>query len=230
MAIIVQDNFNRADSTSVLGSPQIGPAPTIVSGTWGISGNQAYTSAVGSNGSVVVWECGTPNVDITLKRTVTQTAGGPVLAVNTSLDLWQALFSNDFTTAPVEGGLIRFFGASFAWGYGVRGRCSAAVNAAAVLRVIHFNGLVEMWADSTLIARGQVPEALTLTKHGIRASTTQQKYDDITISDAPDITLPVKTGQVREHTFGLFAQTLPSKDAFLYRGRDTKAQDTAGVS
>lgn len=50
------DNFNRADSTSLTGSPSDGGAAyvTPAGGGWGISSNQAYCS--GSDGSINVLE------------------------------------------------------------------------------------------------------------------------------------------------------------------------------
>lgn len=48
------DDFNRADSTSSLGSPVTGGPYTVQSGTWGISANRAYTSASVSAAHVTV--------------------------------------------------------------------------------------------------------------------------------------------------------------------------------
>lgn len=51
----VEDTFTRADSTTTLGSPEIGEnAWSAVSGTWGISSNQAYSTTTGSTALAVI--------------------------------------------------------------------------------------------------------------------------------------------------------------------------------
>lgn len=49
MATLLQDNFDRANSTTSPGSPQVGGPYTASTGTWGINSNQLYlaTLAVG---------------------------------------------------------------------------------------------------------------------------------------------------------------------------------------
>lgn len=227
MAILVQDNFNRANSTTVLGSPQIGPAPTILTGTCGISSNQAYVPVMGSNGTIAVYECSTVNVDITLKRTSQTTAGGIMFGTVGTLDSWYAFFTNQ-TGSGDESYLGRICGSSTSFQQVLKGKNGSFVTTASVLRLIHFNGWVEMWCDSTLVVRGFLPEAVTATKHGFRGSLTGQTFDDLTISDAPDISIPTKTGEVREFTFE--TEDNPPNDSFIYRGRDTKDQDIAGGS
>jgi hypothetical protein len=39
---LIQDSFNRANSATVLGTPDVGGPYTVQTGTWGISGNEAY--------------------------------------------------------------------------------------------------------------------------------------------------------------------------------------------
>jgi hypothetical protein len=224
---IVWDAFNRANNASVLGNPNTGPAPIIQTGTWGISGTQAYTPSTGSNGSIVVWECSTANVDITVKRTTSSTVGGIVFGLIGTLDFWYAYF-NSGQASNDESYIGRFTTTSGSLWDVFKGKNGSFITTASVLRFIHYNGWIEMWADSTLILRGFLPEPVTATKHGIRTTSGNHTFDDLVIMAAPDITMPVKTGEVRELTFGTNATNI--KDSFVYRGRDTKDQDTTGVS
>jgi prepilin-type processing-associated H-X9-DG protein len=41
----VHDTFTRADSSTAIGTPDVGTAPTAVFGTWGISSNQGYLAS-----------------------------------------------------------------------------------------------------------------------------------------------------------------------------------------
>lgn len=52
MAVLLQDDFNRANSTTSLGSPVTGGPYTVQSGVWGISNNEAYLSTAPSNAHV----------------------------------------------------------------------------------------------------------------------------------------------------------------------------------
>jgi hypothetical protein len=54
MAIIVQDSFTRANTTNGLGTANTGQAWQAIAGTFGISNNQAYTSANTYNSRAVI--------------------------------------------------------------------------------------------------------------------------------------------------------------------------------
>ena len=58
--IVLRDTFSRADSALTLGTPDLGPSPTVLSGTWGISSGRAY-NASDLDGNLVVWDLATPN-------------------------------------------------------------------------------------------------------------------------------------------------------------------------
>lgn len=61
------DDFNRADSTTVIGTPSDGgPAWVVGSGSWGINSNQLYCS-VSESGAYVTRDAGTNALDFSLK-------------------------------------------------------------------------------------------------------------------------------------------------------------------
>ena len=54
------DTFDRADDAAALGTPDVGNAYTVASGTWGISANKAY-NVTDTDGNTVYTDVGTPD-------------------------------------------------------------------------------------------------------------------------------------------------------------------------
>jgi hypothetical protein len=54
MAIIVQDSFNRVDSSTTLGTADSGQTWQALSGTWGITGGKAYSTTANTDISAIV--------------------------------------------------------------------------------------------------------------------------------------------------------------------------------
>lgn len=70
---ILLDTFTAANGTSLAGrSPNIGPVPTIVSGTHAIQSNRMATTVFG----IVTWATGTPDFQFTASRRMTSIADG----------------------------------------------------------------------------------------------------------------------------------------------------------
>src|SRR5438552_14788054 len=71
------DNFNRADSTTALGTPSDGGSDWIaINGTWGISSNQGYKVATDANSQRAVLESSVSNVDVQATLAGNATSGG----------------------------------------------------------------------------------------------------------------------------------------------------------
>jgi hypothetical protein len=60
VTIAARDLFDRADSSTTLGSADTGQAWQVLAGTWGIAANQAYSAVATANGAAVI-DCGTPD-------------------------------------------------------------------------------------------------------------------------------------------------------------------------
>jgi hypothetical protein len=58
VTIAARDLFDRADSTTTLGTADTGQAWQMLAGTWGISANRAYSAVATANGAAVI-DCGT---------------------------------------------------------------------------------------------------------------------------------------------------------------------------
>ncbi|MFZ7945671.1 M14 family zinc carboxypeptidase [Neobacillus sp. 19] len=76
----ITDDFNRANSTTSLGTATTGQSWMAQKGTWGINSNKAYTAA-GSNDSIAVIDSGESNVAISVDVTW-NSSGGIVFRVN----------------------------------------------------------------------------------------------------------------------------------------------------
>jgi hypothetical protein len=68
MAILLQDDFNRTNSTTSLGSPVVGGPYTVRTGVWGINNAEAYLTTV-SSGAHVTFPAAV-NVDISYKPAI----------------------------------------------------------------------------------------------------------------------------------------------------------------
>lgn len=83
---VVSDAFNRADSTTTLGTADTGQAWTALSGTWGISSNQAYCVDA-NDGRVAAIETGSTDQTVTVTATIPNSSSYPgVLARLTDAD------------------------------------------------------------------------------------------------------------------------------------------------
>lgn len=94
---IIFDDFNKANSSSSLGSPRVGSAPTVV-GTWGIDSNHAYLSAIAGQ-PVALWE--SSDADVTVKSRIA--THGSFMGV-----AFRAASTTDFLYASEDGQIVRY--------------------------------------------------------------------------------------------------------------------------
>jgi hypothetical protein len=134
-AILLQDDFNRANSTTSLGSPAVGGPYTVRSGTWGINNAEAYLSTPAANAHLTFPAA--VNVDISAKVPVSpssqvasgitirwvdannhwlfQAMSGPTLALyRCTAGVYTQMYSGGpFTVGDVIG--LKAFGDQIAW-------------------------------------------------------------------------------------------------------------------
>lgn len=86
MAVLLQDDFNRANNTGSPGSPAVGGPYTPNTGTWGISANQLYLSSTTSPANYLLVP-GASDVDFTATLPLAQSGlAGPHSGI-----VWRAL-------------------------------------------------------------------------------------------------------------------------------------------
>lgn len=220
MTIIVQDDFNRANSASVVGTPTIGPAAVTQAGTCGISSNTFYAPAINS---IVTWECSTPTVamEATFLGIGSTRTLALILGYVSASDYWAVTYSaNDIALYRVRTALtftpivMRPFtpdGTSF------------------LASVSYRDEWVRVGYGGSEVFRVKVG-SIAGTKHGLRANTvSSQRVDNLLITDTPP-TAPVTITDSDLAIPELLPGSRFQPDGFAYRGRDTKTQDNVGGS
>ena len=217
MASLLTDDFNRANSTTVLGWLVSGGAYTVRLGTWGINGNAAYTSASLANAHVTFPAAA--NVDIQ--------ATFPVLVASAGLIARWVDTSNYWLLGTSGSGwaLCRYLAGSIT--PIVTGPVFADGDVARLITIgkniyAYINGkLVMYWEDQYYSAATAVA--------GFRiSSSTTFRIDDLSAADAPASAPGAPTtGKVidLDEMLMLDIDPTPPRDGWLYRGRDTKTAD-----
>lgn len=216
MAILLSDTFTRANNTTVVGAPEIGPTPTVPLGVAGINTNQL---SVTTNPAQVVWELGTPDVEFTAvnPNTLASTTGLGIMLgwVNTN-NFWYVYFDTDETT------LYQVIGGNLAQTYATT---VAAASTGATVKASHSDGMIRVHIAGVEVFRWRPEVPLTGTGAGIRFPHTSKFVGSVEASDAPAFPTPDLPGALSDQQFAGVDAGLP--DGFVYLGRDTKIQDAA---
>lgn len=217
MATLLSDNFDRANSTTTIGAPQVGPVPTVLSGVGGITSNQLYAP---SATLIAVWDLGT--VDVELQATATGTTSGRVLGLVLGGAATTDHYLVQYNLTQVE--LYRSNPGGFQLLYRQQ---TPTTNAATVVKASYKAGVIRAYHSGNLLLRVPVEQPITSTQHGVRVTHASSiRVDDLLSVDAPTITDAEPPADIApEFAFGGGAEAVE-----VYRGRDTKALDLAGVS
>lgn len=226
MATLLSDNFDRANSTTVVGSPQVGPAPVVLTGTLGINANMLYAPVLVASQAIVVWDLGTPEVEVTALCAALSTS-----ARNTNIVLGAASMT-DFYLFVIDTATITLWKMS-PGGYItlIQRPLPVANGATTEVRASYKAGIIRCYYGGLLYLQHEVSVPITSTRHGLRlnnVSTTNGKADWVLATDAPG--LPVPSTNTTQPPDDLCSAVLALPDGSAYRGRDTKAQDLAGGS
>lgn len=178
------DNFNRANSTTTLGSPWVpwgasdSPYNTSV---WGISSNRAYLTSVLVNMSTIIdavayVETGT--ADGTLELDLPTVVSGAALAAfrivpGTSLATrsYFVLYPNDVYWLPAGSG-----GIPLGWGLGLTSGDHIAITLSGSSITVYKNGVSQGTKTST--------NNVSATKHGIASTDITARYDNFSWTPA----------------------------------------------
>lgn len=220
MTTLVSDTFTRADSATTIGSPAVGPAPVVLGGVGGITGNLLYAPTAPL---LVVWECGTTDVDVTVDAvgTLSNTRVLGIVIGGASLtDHYLVHFYDTY------GQLWR----SHPGGYSMLAQFNVGVTAAATtVRTTYRNRWIRAYISGTEVLRYRVDTPITSTRHGLRlVHAGNIRADNLLVTDTPPADPSALTGASRDIDRLDGTRVVP--DGFPYRGRDLKALDTAGVA
>ena len=173
------DSFNRADSTTNLGSTNSGTVQAWVqnSGTWGIQTNRAYISAAGASIATILGAADFEGLDVEVD-------------VWASGDAWLVFRFTDTSNYLRWGGTV---GAAaqfdvISGGVTTRTDISDAVLAVADELKVRCNGsVIELFVNDVLKLTVSTTTNLTATRVGLRTSTTAPRFDNFTynLSNGP---------------------------------------------
>lgn len=211
----VYDKFNRADSTSVVGTPDAAGPYTVQTGTLGISGNALYASAVVSGNAIITVAAAS---DVNVQGTLGSSWSGMGLVFRyvSDTDYWLAhLTSNQIVVYSKSGGTLTErarspFSKNFVQGDIIR------VHAKGEVIQVHRNDKVEVTLNDDTYTGAK-------TIAGVRFDNTAPRLDSLVISNI--LWIPDAGAMISEN----FAATLP-ESAGLYKGRDTKVLDIGGIA
>ena len=170
------DDFNRADSSSSLGTPSDGGTGyTISSGTWGIASNQGRCVSSTAQ-SIAYTEASAANADVQVTLTTISTDIGVVCRV---------VDSNNYILGTATGGSGYRLYKRVAGSFTQLGSTSVNIPANGEVLKLTLNG-----SSLTLYSNGVSRVAATdsahstATKHGLRAnSDTSSRFDDFSVTD-----------------------------------------------
>lgn len=214
MATLLSDDFTRANSTTVVGSPDIGPAPVTQAGVCGISANSFYASTASG---MVTYDLLTPNVELsTLVSSVSATLSAMiVLGYASATDYWGAAMYSDNIS------LIR----SNPAGVWVVQEVACTNPNGTKLTASYIEGVVRFYRNDVLVMNYEV-DVITATRHGIRLNSTTARIDDLRGYDATPLDVFTNGGTVSGAQSVIPTATF-FMSAFAYQGHDTKLQDQA---
>lgn len=164
--VVVSDTFDRVDSTS-LGTAETGQTWQNLSGVWGISGNQAYLTANNSTGTALV-DAGTADCQIQVTYAGTFASSVKVVARCSDINN-QIVFNADGTISRIQAGTWTLLGTT-----------TIPKSGDIIKMTLKGNDITVQVNDSEPLT---VTDSFnnTVTKHGFRAGTSAQRFDNFKI-------------------------------------------------
>lgn len=208
---LVVDSFDRANNTSTVGSPQTGPAPAVVMGTWGINSNRLYASAVSGGAALLTYDLGTQNLDIQIDLVSSSNPRG--VGVSDGVNAW-VLMSSD---TQYYYSMVRTNGSGTIIGVTTFELYSNGVGIplGSTKRVRLRNGVLQLMVNGAVLLTRKLeqPPSPLATRAALYVTSTAHRLDNLLIRPMSS-DIPVQ-------------DTLTSR---LYKGRDTRALDAAEVA
>lgn len=167
---LVSDAFNRADSTTSLGTADTGQTWTALAGTWGISSNKAY-QVTSSTQAYAVIDAGVGDCTIGLTLS-TVGSGGITFRASDATHLWFI----DATTS--SGNLYRCDG----FGPNLIANLGTSWSNGDVMTVVLSGSSIVVKKNGTTVYSTTDSTYATNTKHGLRDYSGAGRYDDFSIT------------------------------------------------
>ncbi len=171
------DNFNRADSTTSLGTPSdSGSAWVATQGTWGIATNRGYNPGSDSPGSAYL-ESSAANADVQVTISVVGAHGGLVFRLSDLNNYWLLDVAVSGTKLRLQKYQSGSFGVNFDFAY-------TPANGD-IIKASFSGSTINCYLNGSVVI-GPITDAFnsTATKHGLfDFSENAVRFDDFSIVD-----------------------------------------------
>lgn len=212
------DDFDRANSTTSIGSPiQGGPYTVQTGGTWGIQSNMAHAYTAPEAGTVTApggW-------DVDIRMGVSGT--NPTMAV---LFRWRDINNTWMARSQGNGQLQLYRRQAGTWNQMALSNAGWVLGD--VLRVVAYGRWISVYKNDALLLQMRDSFSLvTDTGIGMRPDVAGQRADSL-VAYAPIAAEFQLTGGLANPSAA--GTTSTPSSSFVYKGRDTKTEDTGSVA
>jgi hypothetical protein len=168
---VVSDSFNRADSSTSLGTADVGGAWTAFAGTWGIASNKAYHVSTFADGYAAI-DSGLADCTVALTLS-TVGAGGITFRAADATHLWFV----EATTSDSKVYRCDGFGPSL-WA-----NLGTSWSNGDVMSVVLLGSSIKVYKNGVQ-AGSTITDSTyaTATKHGLRDYSGSGRYDSFTVT------------------------------------------------
>jgi chitodextrinase len=174
-SLTVSDSFNRVDSSTSLGVSDTGQTWTALTGTWGISSNQAYLAA--GTGGIAVIDSGKSDATIQVKNAV-------ITATNMRF-VFRLTDSNNYYIVQTDTGNVYKLYKNVAGTFTSLGTSTGITPANGdVLKVVTNGSSITVYVNGSQIITATDTFNQTATKHGIahNALNPISRWDDFSVA------------------------------------------------
>lgn len=217
------DDFNRANSTSSLGTPSgEGTGYTAATGTWGIQSNAAYVSSNPGRSRALITGSASADVDLTFTTPSGTGFRGITFRHTDASNHWVIGVASGLYLQLRDGGSTTNLIDNY-----------AVPSGTLTIRLICIGRVIAVYINQRLISCIENTARQTSSGIGLFADSTSGLIDDVWVS-ATDPTSPLGDAligeQIPQTDTSVPGYTSFNDLSFAYLGRDTKTLDIAGVS
>lgn len=169
--VTAADTFDRANSTTTLGTASDGGTWTVQNGTWGISSNQAYD--VSGSGAQVVRDLGSANHYVEAKVPVTNSV--VIVCRCTDVNNW---YGANF----ISGGALQIWKRVAGSSSKITGGDAGTWTAGDTIRIQAVGNQISVYRNGTLAGSVTDSSLTTGTTVGMRADLTSARFDNFNAS------------------------------------------------
>lgn len=211
---LLKDSYERTDSTSVVGGPEIGSAGTAHTGTWGLLAGSIYASTVVSSDAIYTYQLNQTDYDVTTVLT------------NASISMalvFRAVDGSNFLMLHLASNTAIDFYQRVAGTYTQLDTVAVAVYPGSELRVVCIGTRIWGYMNGRLFYSREEGRFANATRVGFRVANSTHRFASIQAL-APLTPVPGMTGEV----YDLNANADGSTTGYLYKGRDNASLDSLG--